>query len=516
MTSKIKVDNINKVSDDSNIINKCGTTVTVGAASDGVRTGANNLQASDGGNLISQSGTTITLGASGDTVTLASGASQSGFGRSGSVNWETTPKTSTFTAASGEGYFVNTSGGAVTVNLPAGSAGAIVAIADYKVTFATNACTVSANGSDKINGETFDLTLSTNAQAVTLVFTDSTEGWIPVSSNDVTNISELIAASGGTESISGDYKIHTFTGPGTLTVTAGNGPLGVADYLVIGGGAGSGGSGTGGGGTESISGDYKIHTFTGPGTLTVTAGNGPLGVADYLVIGGGAGSGGSGTGGGGAGGYRFSSGTASGCYTAGPAPLAAPALSITPGSYGITVGAGGPAGASGSNSIFSTITSAGGGTQGANGGSGGGATDTGNIGSGNTPPVSPPQGNNGGDATAGNNRGGGGGGASAVGGNSGPSTAGAGAAGLTSCITASPVTRGGGGGGGAHFPGYNPGPGGSGGGGDGGSFGTPGAGQNGDANKGAGGGGGGGRTGQAAGGSSNGGSGVVIIRYKFQ
>ena len=45
MTSKIKVDNINKVSDDSNIINKCGTTVTVGAASDGVRTGADNLQA---------------------------------------------------------------------------------------------------------------------------------------------------------------------------------------------------------------------------------------------------------------------------------------------------------------------------------------------------------------------------------------------------------------------------------------------------------------------------------------
>ena len=31
MTSKIKVDNINKVSDDSNIINKCGTTITLAA-----------------------------------------------------------------------------------------------------------------------------------------------------------------------------------------------------------------------------------------------------------------------------------------------------------------------------------------------------------------------------------------------------------------------------------------------------------------------------------------------------
>ena len=66
MTSKIKVDNINKVSDDSNIINKCGTT--------------------------------ITLGASGDSIALASGATQSGFGRTGTVDWQTTPKTATLKA----------------------------------------------------------------------------------------------------------------------------------------------------------------------------------------------------------------------------------------------------------------------------------------------------------------------------------------------------------------------------------------------------------------------------------
>ena len=58
MTSKIKVDNINKVSDDSNIIKKCGTT--------------------------------ITLGASGDSIALASGATQTGFGRTGTVDWHTT------------------------------------------------------------------------------------------------------------------------------------------------------------------------------------------------------------------------------------------------------------------------------------------------------------------------------------------------------------------------------------------------------------------------------------------
>ena len=46
----------------------------------------NNVQASDGGNIINQCGTTITLGASGDSINLASGASQTGFGRTGTVN----------------------------------------------------------------------------------------------------------------------------------------------------------------------------------------------------------------------------------------------------------------------------------------------------------------------------------------------------------------------------------------------------------------------------------------------
>ncbi len=65
-----------------------------------------------------QCGTTLTLGASGDTVALASGASQTGFGRTGTVDWQTTKKTTDFTAANGEGYFVDTGSGVVTVTLP--------------------------------------------------------------------------------------------------------------------------------------------------------------------------------------------------------------------------------------------------------------------------------------------------------------------------------------------------------------------------------------------------------------
>ena len=92
-----------------------------------------------------QCGTTLTLGASGDTVALASGASQSGFGRSGSVNWQTSIKTADFTAASGEGYFCDTASvGAFTLTLPSSpSVGDIVALKDYASNFATNKLSVS-------------------------------------------------------------------------------------------------------------------------------------------------------------------------------------------------------------------------------------------------------------------------------------------------------------------------------------------------------------------------------------
>ena len=97
---------------------------------------------------------TVTLGDSGDTFTIPSGATitnagtATGFGRTGTVDWVTTPQTGTVTAATGKGYFVNTTSGGITVNLPAGAAGSIVAVADYTRTFNSNNCTVSPNGSE--------------------------------------------------------------------------------------------------------------------------------------------------------------------------------------------------------------------------------------------------------------------------------------------------------------------------------------------------------------------------------
>jgi len=445
-----------------------------------------------------QCGTTLTLGESGDTVTLGTGASQSGFGRTGTVDWQTGDiKTSTFTAESGKGYFVNTTGGAITVNLPAGVAGAIVGLKDYAGTWGSNAVTLNPNGSDKIGGGTaLDPTLEVNGGAVLLVFVDSTQGWLTTQESvteSPTGIQTFVTATGGTITESGDCKIHTFTGPGTFAVS-------------------------------------EIATCEAQNIMS------------HVVIAGGGGGGNQRGGGGGAGGFREVKNPAT-PYTASPLdgyPSSPNRVTVTAASFPITVGGGGAAGGSpklsgtsGSSSIFSTVTSAGGGGGGAgptggagvNGGSGGGEGSIENpnpggaFGTGNTPPVSPAQGTNGAPAGPGpsssGETGAGGGGATATGtSNPSSSLAGNGGAGATSSINATPTARAGGGGGGnGASTGCN---GGTGGGGRGG--GKPGvqpygsAAAAGTTNTGGGGGGGG----DASCNGAAGGSGIVIIRYKFQ
>jgi hypothetical protein len=453
--------------------------------------------------ISSQCGSTLTIGQSGDTVTLASGATQSGFGRTGTVDWDTTAKTASFTAVSGNGYFVNTTSGAITVTMPATpSAGDIVALQDYAGTWGTNNVTIGRNGSN-IGGIAVDPTLSTSDQSITLVYVDSTRGWQTV--NDSTQSvagAQYVTATGGTVTCCGDYKIHTFTGPGTFCVSCAGNPLGSTqiDYLVIAGG--------GAGGTTN-------------------------------------GSSGAGGGGGGAGGYRESSGAASGCYTVSPLGSGVSALPVTVTGYPVTVGAGGAtapfpqpglsASNPGSNSVFAgstTITSTGGGggsnvTTTATGGSGGGAAGSGCVtipgGAGNTPPVSPSQGNPGGAtlAAAPFFGAGGGGGATAAGVDGTPTVGGNGGAGATSSINGTPTIRAGGGGGGTYAgppgTGGTAGSGGPGGGGNGGTYPQGEINTAGAANTG----GGGGGTGSNPDGTINysgkaGGSGIVIIRYKYQ
>ena len=488
MTSKIKVDNINKVSDDSNIIKKCGTTTTIGS-------GASNPIVVDG--------SAVTLGRCGGTVALASGATQTGFGRTGTVDWQTTPKTATFTAVSGEGYFANTSGGtAFNMNLPAGVAGAIVSVADYAATWQTTNLTVVPNGTEKIGGTNANITLNTEGQSVTFVFVDSTQGWINTmdSTSNVRGTPPFIQATGGTIVTCGNFKTHVFTGPGTFTVcvAAPCAAKNKVSYVVV-AGAGAGGRNHGGAG--------------------------------------------------GAGGFREGRNSPIDSYTASPLAATDSGLTVTAQSYPITVGGGGTSNCTcgsgsaarvGNNSVFNTITSAGGGggggvgppsplKPGGSGGSGGagGSNGCNPGGTGNTPPTTPAQGTNGGPSLNNPQNHSGGGGGATVAGAAGPTgNGGNGGAGAATQIIGpsnpgvkgSPATNFAGGGGGGNRSTGTGGTGGTGGGGNGSNGGgdasgaTPGV-----INTGGGGGSAGQNPSDAPGTTAgNGGSGIVMIRYKFQ
>nr|BAR35930.1 hypothetical protein [uncultured Mediterranean phage uvMED] len=95
----------------------------------------------------------------------------------GGTSWQAV-KTSNYTASAGQGVFANTTSSAFTVTLPASpSLGDEVTIVDYAGTFDSNALTVGRNSS-KIFGADEDLVVSTERAAFTLVFTDSTQGWL--------------------------------------------------------------------------------------------------------------------------------------------------------------------------------------------------------------------------------------------------------------------------------------------------------------------------------------------------
>ena len=115
--------------------------------------------------------------ASGEVLSATDAGVMSWVAVSGGTDWQAV-KTSTFTAVAGEGFFINTTGGAFEMDLPAGSIGDEVSFIDYAGTFDTNALTIGQNGTEKIAGSTDPLTVSTERAANTLVYVDGTQGWL--------------------------------------------------------------------------------------------------------------------------------------------------------------------------------------------------------------------------------------------------------------------------------------------------------------------------------------------------
>src|SRR5210317_2282191 len=147
------------------------------------------IQDQDGNNIINENANTITIGASGDTISIPSGATlansgtASGFG----ISWQSAIKTASFTAVAGEGCWVNTTSGAITITLPASaSVGDQIIFTDYARTWATNAVTVNQNSLNFQGFSSPNPIYNTNGQSVNIVYSGATQGWIPNSDDDVT------------------------------------------------------------------------------------------------------------------------------------------------------------------------------------------------------------------------------------------------------------------------------------------------------------------------------------------
>jgi hypothetical protein len=418
---------------------------------------------------------------SGTTVDFTGVTTPGLSGGGGGTSWQTTAKTADFTAVAGEGYFVNTNGGAVTMTLPASpSGGDEVKVVDYGGDFATNNLTITS-ASENIRGSSVDHTVNLDRAGISLVYSDATQGWqvFSYAKEEAINGAAFVAATGGTITTDGDYKVHTFNSSGTFTITDAGDASGsnTFDVLIVAGGGGGGSINSAGGGAGGLNYQTGVSAVAQAYTVTIGAGGTGGGPGD------------------------INTGT--------PLPTNGNDTDFT----GQTSAVGG--GRAGQNRNAANVA----GSpyrDGGNGGSGGGAGEASGAGTPGTGTVG--QGNDGGQA-AGSPQypGGGGGGAGAVGGNaasSGP--AGNGGNGLSNSITGSATDYAGGGGAGARTS-VVAGVGGTGGGGAGAAGGTN-PGISGTTNLGGGGGGAGMNTSSPYFSSQggNGGSGVVIVRYKFQ
>ena len=298
---------------------------------------------------------------------------------SGGTDWQSSVKTANFTAAAGEGYFVNTSGGAFEIDLPGSpSVGDELEFVDFSRSFATNNLTLD-QGSNKFQGFTSPKPVyDVNGQSIKIVYSGSTQGWIPVRDDDVTNEvpqtydAEYLCVAGGASGGSGNGGgggagglLSNFGGtaialsPGsTYTVTVGGGGSATPFPPKSNGNAGSDSS------------------LSGSGITTITATGGGRG-AGNLGSSNAGGDGGSGGGGGntGAGGSGTSpQGNDGG--TAVPTSAGGGGGAGGAGANGSSPSGGGNGGSSANNSITGSSVAyaggGGGGTQDTSGGTGGG------------------------------------------------------------------------------------------------------------------------------------------------
>jgi len=252
----------------------------------------NTVQDQDGNNIINENANTITIGASGDTISIPAGATLANSGTAtgfASIAWQSSIVTAaTHTAAAGQGLWLDTSSNAITLTLPSSpSVGDQIIFTDYARNWASNAITLSLNGS-KFQGNTSPAPVyNTNGESVDIVFSGTTKGWIPNSDGAV--------ALETPQTVNIEYFLVAGGASGGFANSAG---------ASVGGGGGAGGVLTNYGGTKITLTKASVYTTTvgaggveiqgAPGGQGNDGGNSVLsglGITTVTALGGGGGGG---------------------------------------------------------------------------------------------------------------------------------------------------------------------------------------------------------------------------------
>jgi len=200
------------------------------------------------------------------------------------LKWQSV-KTASFTAVAGEGYWINTTSGAVTVTLPASAnAGDTIEFSDYARTWGTNAVTINQNSLNFQGNSSPNPVYDVDGQSVRIVYSGATQGWIPTSDDDVTfetsqayDAEYLLVAGGGSggggDAAGGGAGGHLTNFGGTaIALTPG------AVYTVT---VGGGGAAAGSPGAKAIGNDGDDSTVSGTGvSLTAIGGGGGAAAID--------------------------------------------------------------------------------------------------------------------------------------------------------------------------------------------------------------------------------------------
>ena len=181
-TTQVQFNNSNALGGDANLTWTAGAALTIDAEKE-LRLGDNTGNEYVGLKAPAAVSAAYTLTmptatGSADQILVTNGSGVLSFtDNSGGTSWQTV-KANSFTAAAGDGYFINTTSNVVTMTLPASpTIGDEVSFVDYAGTFDTYTLTIGRN-SQPIQGAASDLTVSIERAANTLVYVDGTQGWL--------------------------------------------------------------------------------------------------------------------------------------------------------------------------------------------------------------------------------------------------------------------------------------------------------------------------------------------------